>query len=252
MHVGHEHRRFGGDQAQRLQQRAFLVAELQRAHRPALVQRGLDFREDLHQLGRLLVVAGLGRLGIALQALVDGAQVGQAQLGLDHLDVGNRVDLAGHVDDVRVVEAAHHVDDGIGLANVRQELVAQAFALARTGHQARDIDKLDNGRHDAFGLDDGRQLRQPRIGQFDDADVRLDGAERIVFRSDARLGQRIEQGGLPHIRQPDDPALQAHGCSRNSSRKVYAMACRQGSGRSAAQPRADAGLGPAGPRCRRR
>jgi len=46
---------------------------------------------------------------------------------------------------------------------------------------------------------------------FDDADVRLDRAERVVFRSDARLGQRIEQGGLADVRQADDAAFEAHG-----------------------------------------
>jgi hypothetical protein len=58
-----------------------------------------------------------------------GAQVGQRQFGLDHFDVVQRADLAGHVDHVVIFEAAHHVDDGVGFADVRQELVAQAFAL---------------------------------------------------------------------------------------------------------------------------
>ncbi len=145
------------------------------------------------------------------------ARSARQKLGLDHLDVGDRVDLAGHVDHVVVLEAAHHVDDGVGLADVGQELVAQAFALAGAGHQARDVDELDDGRHDALGLDDLGQLRQPRIGHFDHADVRLDGAERVVLGRDAGLGQGVEEGGLADVGQADDAALEAHGgCFRNS------------------------------------
>ena len=113
-----------------------------------------------------------------------------------------------------VLEAAHDVDDRVGFADVRQELVAQALALAGPGHQPGNIDKLDNGWHDALGLDDVRQRGQPRVRQFHDADVRLDGAERIVFGGDSGLGQGIEQGGLADIRQTHDPALQTHVSSR--------------------------------------
>jgi hypothetical protein len=72
--------------------------------------------------------------------------------------------LAGHVDHVVVFKAAHHVDDGVGFADVGQKLVAQAFALAGTGHQACDVHKFHDGRHDALGLDDLGQLLQARVG----------------------------------------------------------------------------------------
>ena len=72
----------------------------------------------------------------------------------------DRVDLAGDVDDVLVVEAAHDVDDRVGLADVGEELVAQALALGRAGHQAGDVDELDDRRDDALRLDDRRQLRR--------------------------------------------------------------------------------------------
>ena len=47
-------------------------------------------------------------------------EVGERELGVDGLDVGHRVHLAGHVHHVRILEAAHHVRDGVGLADVRQ------------------------------------------------------------------------------------------------------------------------------------
>ena len=75
-------------------------------------------------------------------------QVGERQLGVDDLDVGQRIDAAGDVHDVVVLEAAHHVRDRIGLADVREELVAEALALRGAGHQAGDVDELDRRRHD--------------------------------------------------------------------------------------------------------
>ena len=61
------------------------------------------------------------------------------------------------------------------------------------------------------GLTISAELRQARIGHFDHADVRLDGAEGIVLGRDAGLGQRVEEGGLADVRQADDAALETHG-----------------------------------------
>ena len=209
--VGDEHRRLGGDQAEGLQDGQFFLAEGDRSTGPGLVERGLALDEHVDQPRRFLVVARLGRLQVALQALLDGRQVGQAELGLDDLDVGDRVDLAGDVDHVLVVEAAHHVDDRVGLADVRQELVSEALALGRAGHQPGDVDELDHRRQHALGLDDRRQRGQPRVGQLDDADVRLDGAERVVLGGDAGFRQRVEKGGLADVGQAHDAAFEAHG-----------------------------------------
>jgi len=209
-HVAHEHRRLGGDQEQRLHDDLLVLREIQAAHRLGLVERGAAAFEDGAELDGLLV-AGTAELVGAVDLLFHAGQVGQAQLGLDHLDVGDRVDLVVHVDDVVVVEAAHHVDDGVGLADVRQELVAQAFALGRAGHQARDVHKFDDGRHDLLRRDDVRQHLQAGVGQLDDAHVGLDRAERVVLGSDAGLGEGIEEGGLADVGQADDAAFQAHG-----------------------------------------
>ena len=129
-----------------------------------------------------------------MQAFFNRCQIGQAQLGLDDFDVVDRVDLTGDVDDVVVLKAAHHVDGGVGLADVLQELVAQAFPGAGTCHQTGNVDKLHNGGDDALWRDDVGQLLQARVWHFDDADVGLDGAKRVVFSGDAGLGQGVEQG----------------------------------------------------------
>jgi hypothetical protein len=136
-----------------LEQRQLFLAEVHGAHRFAFIERGLAFLEDGDQLDATPCRPN-GRLGHAVQGFFDRGQVGQAKFGLDDFDVGDRVHLAGDVDHVVVFEAAHHVDRGIGFADVGQELVAQAFARAGARHQAGDVHKLDDGRNNAFGLDD--------------------------------------------------------------------------------------------------
>ena len=59
--------------------------------------------------------------------------------------------------DVRVLEAAHHLDDGVHFADVGQEFVAQSLALARAFHEPGDVHELNRRRnHDA--LRDALQL----------------------------------------------------------------------------------------------
>ena len=50
-----------------------------------------------------------------------------------------------------------------------------------------------------------RELFQSRIGHGDDADVRIDRAERIIFRRRfVRAGDGVKERGFPDIRQSDD------------------------------------------------
>jgi hypothetical protein len=70
------------------------------------------------------------------------------------------------VHDVGVGEAAHDLSDRIGLANVRQELVAQALALARSAHDARDVDERDRGGKDALAAEDLGELANRGSGRF--------------------------------------------------------------------------------------
>src|SRR6185503_8391025 len=73
----------------------------------------------------------------------NGLQVREHQLGVDHLDVAHRVDRARDVMDVGILEAAHHLDDRVHLADVGEELVSQPLTLARALHQPGDVHELD-------------------------------------------------------------------------------------------------------------
>ena len=99
---------------------------------------------------------------IARHLLFHRGEIGQRELGVDRLDVGDRIDLAGDVHHVLVLEAAHDVRDGVGLADVGEELVAQAFAFGRAGDQPGDVDELDDRRNDLLRLRDARPARRRR------------------------------------------------------------------------------------------
>jgi hypothetical protein len=113
--------------------------------------------------------------------------------------------------DVRVLETAQHVDDRVDLADVGEELVAQALPLRRATHQAGDVDEFQRGGDDFDRLADLGEHIQPRIGHADAADVRLDRAERVVRRlRRGGRGQRIEKRRFADIRQPDNAAVETH------------------------------------------
>ncbi len=119
-------------------------------------------------------------------------------------------DPALDVDHVVVVEAAHHVRDRVGLADVREELVAEALALGRAAHQAGDVDELERGGHDLLRLDDLDQRVLARVHDRDDPHVRLDGAERVVGRLGLGRRERVEEGRLADVGKADDAAREAH------------------------------------------
>ena len=144
-------------------------------------------------------------------ALLKALEVGQHQLGLNRLGIRNRVDAAFDMGDVAAFEAAQHVDDCIHLSDVRQELVAEAFALRRAADQSGDVDEL-NLRFDFLrGLRDCGNAVQPLVGHGDAPNIGLDRAERIIGRLRCRrLREGVEQGGFADVRQADDAAAEAH------------------------------------------
>ena len=130
----------------------------------------------------------------------DRLHVGQHQLGVDRLDVAQRIDAAFDVDHVFVFVAADDVQNRVDVPQVAQELVAQPFALRRPADQPGDIDQLKDGRDDLFGFDVAVDRRQPRIGDRHGPHVRLDRAERIVLAGNPGRGQRVEQRALADVR----------------------------------------------------
>jgi hypothetical protein len=145
-------------------------------------------------------------------ALFEALEVREEKLGLDHFGVGDRIDRVRDMLDVVILEAAQDVDDRVDLADVAEELVAEPLALARTLHEAGDVDEAELGRDDLGRLGDAGQRVEARVGDRHLAHVGLDCAEGIVGRlRRLGLGQRVEEGRLADVGQADDAAFEAHG-----------------------------------------
>lgn len=205
--------RVRGEQVEALENAQLIGVELgkQGAHGLAFLQQLQRCFHDGKLRHRLLVLAGrtLARLfGTPFEAV----EIREHQLGLDGVGVFDRMDTAFDMGDVVVLETAQHVHNGIHLADVGEELVAEALALGRAAHQPGDVYEGDARRDDLLRLGDVGELAHARIGHGDFAGVGLDRAERIVRRlRRRRLCQRVEECGLADIRQPDDTAFEAHG-----------------------------------------
>ena len=118
------------------------------------------------------------------------------------------------MDDVVVLETTNHLDDGIGLADVGEELVAEAGTFGCAFHQTGNVDELDGSGHSLLRLGHLGEFVETRVGHGDHADVGVDGAEGIVggLRL-AGAGDRIEQGGFSDVGKAYDSGFE-HGGGR--------------------------------------
>ena len=121
-----------------------------------------------------------------------------------------RVDTTGYMDHFGVGEAAHDVEYGVGLANVREELVAETFTLAGAFDDTRDVDELHRGGNNGVGLDHRDDAIHARIGHGNNADVGIDGAEGIVRRWSLGGCEGVEDSRFSHVGEADNSAVQRH------------------------------------------
>ena len=133
------------------------------------------------QLGLLVATCGSLLLHF-LYALFYGFEVLDLQLGIDNLLVAHGVYGTVYVGHIIIVEAAEHVDDGVSLTDIGQKLVAQSLALARTLHEAGNINNLHSGGYDTSRMYQLGQLGESVIGNRDNAHIGLDCTERKVCR----------------------------------------------------------------------
>ena len=167
----------------------------------------LDDRPQPRLLGDGDLVAAARLADDALVAPLGLLEVGVDELGLDRLDVGGRVDAALGVDDVLVVVRAHDVQEGVALADVGEELVAEPLPLGRARHEARDVVELDRVPDDVRRLDGRGDLLEALVADGHDGDVRLDRREGVVRRLGAGLAEGVEQRGLARVGHPHEADL---------------------------------------------
>ena len=156
------------------------------------------------------LLVALGGLGGPVDPAVHHLQVCHDELQVDGLDVALGVHghvgarVGHHMHDVLIIEAAHHMDDGVRLPDIGQELVAQARALAGALHQTRNIHELDDGRGLFVRLVHLGQLVQPLVGHCHHTHIGVNGAEGVVGALGAGVGDGVEQGGFSHVGQSHD------------------------------------------------
>ena len=168
----------------------------------------LEFFQDF-SFGDGRFVTALGVLGQTLDFLLDAFEIGHDELGRDGLDVADGINGTGDVMDVFVFEAANDLDDGVDFADVSEEFVAKTFALGGAFNESGNVNEFDSGRNDDLGLGDLRQDFEAGIGDGDDADVWIDGAEGVIGGLGlARACDGVKQGRFAHIRQANNSSFQ--------------------------------------------
>ena len=208
VHVGGVDDGLQAQQVRRLHDSPVLRAAVEGAGGLTGVEMLRQSPEHLRLMEEFLVA--LGGLGGLFHPAVHHLQVRHDQLQVNGLDISQGIHrhvgagIGHHMHDVLVVEAAHHMDNGVGAADVFQELVAQARALAGALHQARYVHKLDDGRSLFIGLVHLRQLVQPLIRHSHHAHVGLDGAEGVVGALRTGVGDGVEQCRFAHVGQAHD------------------------------------------------
>ena len=143
----------------------------------------------------------------------DGGNIGKDQFGFDGFNVALRVNLLGYVLYVRIAEKTNHFTDGVRFANIRQEFVAQTFALRSTGNQACNINEFHRCRDDLRRMVDGSKAVKALIGNGNQANIGLDGCKRIVCSKSALLRKGGEQRRLANVRQANNANGKGHVCS---------------------------------------
>ena len=200
--VGDVEHRLEGEQAHVLEDGELVVGEVEAAGGLALLHLAVHPLEERKLRGKRFVALHVA--AHLVHAAAEHLKVGEDQLHVDDLHVARGIDRAVDVDDVGVVEAAHDVRYRVHLANVGKELVAQSLALGGALDQTRDVDELDHGGGVLFGMVHLSQHVEAPVRHRHHAHVGLDGAEGVVRRLRAGVGNGVEKGALAHVGQSHD------------------------------------------------
>src|SRR6266436_3010739 len=127
VHVADIEHRLRRQQAEAAERLVLLGLDSDEPRRFAIAQQGERTIGEVE--GKLcLRVAPLHLLLKAVDAPFQAVEVGEHQLSLDGVDIGDRVDPVTYVGDVGVLETAHHMRNGVDLADHGEELVAKPLA----------------------------------------------------------------------------------------------------------------------------
>ena len=108
------------------------------------------------------------------------------------------------MDDVLVIEAPHHMDNGVRHADIGEELVAQPLTPAGAFDKAGDVHEFDDGGGGLPGMIHLAEFVQPGVRHSHHAYVGVDGAEGVVGALRARVGDGVKECRFAYIWQADD------------------------------------------------
>ena len=135
-----------------------------------------------------------------MEPLLDGLEVGERQFEFDDAEVFERI---GRARDVVVDERPEHEHDGVDLADVGEELVAETLALAGTLDEPADVDDLDRGVDDVLRLRHRGEPIEPVVGDLGDADVRILRGERVRGGERTTAGECVVERTLARVGEAD-------------------------------------------------
>lgn len=170
---------FGAQEAKAFEGDFFFVGKFEGKGGFVFVEMREEAIDQFDILGGFFV-ATPGFFGALFFLAFEGGEVGEDEFGIDDLDIAEGVNRSHVVNDVFILEATHHVDDGIDFSDIGEEFVAESFALTGTGDEPGDVDKFDGGGNDAIGFGDGAEGFEACVRHLHHSDVWVDGAERIV------------------------------------------------------------------------
>lgn len=158
---------------------------------------GLLFLELLH-LKRLTATAGLLLQGI--EGLLDELDILDAQLLADNVQVTGRVDITLDVNNLGIIEAANHLEDGIDSANVGQERVTKTSTSRGTAGQTGNIIHSQVGGNLRLGLVVVAEPIEPVIGDNNTGLLGVNGGIGEVGRvTQGGLGNGLEECRLADV-----------------------------------------------------
>ena len=99
------------------------------------------------------------------------------------------------------------MDDGVALADVAQELIAQSLSFGCAFHESGNVDYLARGGHDAPRMHELGQLVEALVGHGDHAQIGFYRTERKVCRLRLGTRQAVEKCGLAHVGESHDAAF---------------------------------------------
>ena len=123
---------------------------------------------------------------------VQNLDIREDQLQVNRLNISCRINGTIHMNDIRVLEAAYHMNNGVYLTDICQKLVAKSLTFAGTLYQTCNIYKFNGSRCYFLCMIQLAQFYNSLIRNRYDANVRINCCKGIVCRQRSCLGQRIK------------------------------------------------------------